>query len=157
MSTYRPPERCSVPCAGQRQRRTHRPQPCISRPPSPVRKLLAAFRRLQSVEFLRRPPLRLRMYLSRKRTPPSRSRRKRKRQGSGQRRYMIIRARCADAPHCHCLSLLVNDGGADSSDFASVVFVGGKRSPSTSGGDGTRDGENVVRLVRTYPNHRPKV
>jgi hypothetical protein len=122
MSTYRPPDRCSVLCADQRQPRTHRPRPCIPRPPSQGRKLLAASRHLQSVEFPRRHPLRRpRTYLSlsQKRTTPlsSRSRRKRKRQGSGQRRYMIIRARCADARSPHCLSLslspLVNDGGAD--------------------------------------------
>jgi hypothetical protein len=59
----------------------------------------------------------------------------------------------------HCLSLLVNDGRADTVTLriASCDLVGGERSASTSGGEGTRDGENVVRLVRTYPNYRPQV
>ena len=118
MSTYRPPEQCFVPCAGQRQPRTHRPQPCIHRPPSPGRKLLVAFHRLRSVEFRRRPPLRVHMYLSRKRTPHSQSRwkRKRKRQESGRRHCTIIRARCVDAPHC---LFLTEDERANSSDFTS--------------------------------------
>ena len=33
-----------------------------------------------------------------------------------------------------------------------AIFVGGERSASTSRGEGTRDGEDIVRLVRTYPS-----
>ena len=112
MSTYHPPDRCSVLCAAQQQRRTHRPRPCIHHPPLQGRKLPAAFHRLQSVEFPiprhRRLPLQLRMYLmsrSRKRTPPSRKRRKRVREENGQKCYMIIQARCVEDPYCLYLFL----------------------------------------------------
>ena len=38
-----------------------------------------------------------------------------------------------------------------------AIFVGGGRPATPRGGEGTRDGENIVRLVRTYPTYRPQI
>jgi hypothetical protein len=54
---------------------------------------------------------------------------------------------CADAPPS--LSLLASDGDADSLDLLRAVFAGGGRSTFTSGGEGTRDREDIARMVRT--------
>ena len=95
-STYRPPGRCSAPCVGRPQRRTHRPQPYTPHLRSLGRKPRLVLHRPLCAGFPRRPPLRLRLPPSQKRTL-SRSGQRRKRQGNGQRRYMSIRARYVDA------------------------------------------------------------
>lgn len=47
------------------------------------------------------------------------------------------------------LSLLASDEDADSLYLLRAVYAGGERSAFASGGEGTRDGEDIVRLVRT--------